>query len=423
MKSYFILFALLFATGRTAVSADLIKPADTLPELFEQALANNPELKSSRARWQVYTDRVSQASALEDPMVMFKLQNLLARKPFSLGGNDPATAKVIGVSQQLPFWGKRANREEIATLEAESYRWRFEEQKLQLRRMLTETYYQIWSLDKSLQLIEKNLKIISDFISIAESRYSVGQGVQQDIYKAGLERSKLLDKQIVLRQQRMSLAAGLNYLLNRPGGTQIATPPDFELPEKSVAADILNALSLENRPELKALKVLEKKGNVGRALAEKEYYPDFNLSFEYMFRQAAMGASGDNMFTVGVTFNLPLQKERRHAMLAESNSETNMADSDFNALKSQISYTISDTVARLERYRNQIQLYKNGIIPQAEQSLESAVISYRVGRIDILALLDGQMNLLNYERELYASEAEYMISLASLEAAVGVELH
>ena len=66
-----------------------------------------------------------------------------------------------------------------------------------------------------------------------------------------------------------------------------------------------------------------------------------------------------------------------------------------------------------------MELYKGGIIPQAEQSLESAVISYRVNKVDFLTLLDGRMNLFNYERELYESQAEYMMKLAQLEAAVG----
>jgi outer membrane protein, heavy metal efflux system len=68
-----------------------------------------------------------------------------------------------------------------------------------------------------------------------------------------------------------------------------------------------------------------------------------------------------------------------------------------------------------------VELYKGGIIPQAEQSLESAVISYRVNKVDFLTLLDGRLNLFNYERELYESQAEYMMKLAQLEAVVGFD--
>jgi outer membrane protein, heavy metal efflux system len=96
---------------------------------------------------------------------------------------------------------------------------------------------------------------------------------------------------------------------------------------------------------------------------------------------------------------------------------------ELNALKNSIDFAINDTLAQLERRRQLVELYQGGIIPQAEQSLESAVISYRVSKVDFLTLLDGRVNLFNYERELYESRAEYMMKLAQLEAAVGIELH
>ena len=163
-------------------------PAEELASLVATAVANNPELKSSQAKWQMFVNKAKQASSLEDPMFMFKLQNMLAREPFVFN-KDPQSAKVIGISQQLPFWGKRAIKQEIANYEAESYKWAIEERKLELTRMVKETYYQLWAVDKSMGIVDKNLKILADFVTIAESKYSVGQGVQQDIYKANLEKS------------------------------------------------------------------------------------------------------------------------------------------------------------------------------------------------------------------------------------------
>ncbi|OGP52781.1 MAG: RND transporter [Deltaproteobacteria bacterium GWD2_55_8] len=402
--------------------ADQTKPAENLPALIDNALANNPELKSTQARWQMFASKAKQASALEDPMFMFKLQNLLARQPLSFGGKDPQTAKVIGISQQLPFWGKRAIKQEIAQYEADSYRWSIEERRLELKRMVKETYYQIYSVDKSLEIINKNLQIIADFVTIAESKYSVGQGVQQDIFKAGLEKSRMLDMQITLQQQRRSLAANLNYLLYRPTDTPVGVVADFDLPKLALSSDQLQETAYDKRPQIKSLHLLANKGMASHRLARKEFYPDFNLSFEYMFREQAMEDPGYNMFTVGMTFNLPLQRERRQAMLAESSSETTMSMEELNGLKNNIAYTINDALAQMERRQKLVELYSGGIIPQAEQSLESAVISYRVNKVDFLTLLDGRVSLFNYERELYESKAEYMMQLARLEAAVGVDL-
>jgi len=420
MKSFLtVLILLLLAIG--SARADGPKPAEHLATLVESALSNNPELKSSQARWRMYVGKSRQAGSLDDPMFMFKLQNMLAREPLVFN-KDPQSAKVIGISQQLPFWGKRALREEIAGYEADSYRWQLEERKLELKQMVTETFYQIYAVDHALRIIEKNLRIINDFITIAESRYSVGQGVQQDIFKAGLERSKMLDMQITLQQQRSSLAANLNYLLYRPSTTPVGTMADFELPAFSRSAQELTDLAHDKRPQLKNLISQANKGMANHRLARKEFYPDFNLSLEYMFREASMNDPGYNMFSLGVTFNLPLRQERRQAMLAESSSESDMAMEELNGLKSSIAYTITDTLAQMERRRRLVELYTSGIIPQAEQSLESAVISYRVGKVDFLTLLDGRLNLFNYERELYESKAEYMMQLARLEATVGTEL-
>lgn len=410
---------ILFVAGLAAAEAP--PQSESLPDLVAIALENNPELKSSDARWRMYASRAKQASALEDPMLMLKLQNLMVRQPASFD-KDPQTAKVIGISQQLPFWGKRAIRQEMAQYEAESYRWAIEERKLELTRMVKEVYYQLWAVDKELAIVDKNLKILSDFVTIAESKYSVGQGVQQDIFKAGLERSKMLDMQINLSQQRKSLEANLNYLLFRPGNTPVGPINDFTLPQLSLSAERLNGIALEKRPQLKSLASLSSKGEASRRLAQKEFYPDFNLSLEYMFREEAMEDPGYDMFTIGVTFNLPFQQEKRRSMLAEAASETGMAAEELNALKNSIAYTINDSLSQLDRRRKLLELYQGGIIPQAEQSLESAVINYRVNKVDFLTLLDGRMNLFTYERELYESQAEYMMQMARLEAAVGMEL-
>ena len=70
-----------------------------------------------------------------------------------------------------------------------------------------------------------------------------------------------------------------------------------------------------------------------------------------------MNDPGYNMFSLGVTFNLPFQQERRRAMLAESSSETDMAMDELNGLKNSISYAINDTLVQMERRRKLNEIY------------------------------------------------------------------
>ncbi|WP_136513314.1 TolC family protein [Geomonas edaphica] len=416
----YLLLSLLLAAP--VAHADATKLAtENLDQLVQSALENNPELKSSSARWQMYRNRIKQAGALEDPMLMLKIQNGVVTDPVNFK-RDGMTQKVIGISQLFPFAGKRQLKEDVAAAEAEGYRWSVEERKLELTRMVKETYYQIYSTDRSLAILDKNIKILDDFITLAQTKYSVGQGAQQDIYKALLERSKMLDMKISLEQQRRSLEVNLNLLLNRPQTTKVGEISDFKLAPFGYPPEQLLDMAEDSRPQLKTVRAQIEKGKAGRLLAQKESYPDFNVSFEYMQRDKAMGSDGSDMYSLGVTFNLPIQKARRQAMVAESTSEVSMGDAELAAARNTISSGINDLLAQMERRRKLVDLYTTGIIPQAEQSLESAVIGYRVNKVDFLTLLDNRVTLFNYEREYYDSMADYQMKLAQLEALVGRDL-
>ncbi|UFS69814.1 TolC family protein [Geomonas sp. RF6] len=408
---------LLLSAG-TLSAAETKPPVENLGALVETALSNNPELAGSQARWQMFTNRAAQATAFEDPMLMLKVQNGIITDPFNFS-KDPMTQKVIGISQQIPFFGKRALKGEVAAREAEALHWTHEERKLELARMVKENYYQIYFTDKALAIVDKNIRIMDDFITLAQTKYSVGQGMQQDVFKSQVERSKMLDMRIGLEQQRASLVAALNALLYRPATTPVGTIPDFELTPLALTAEELRNRALERRPQIKGLQAQIEKATAGRKLAQREFYPDFNVSLEYMQRQPSMNDEGLDMYSLGVTFNLPVQQKRRHAMVAEANSEINMATAEVNMFRNTVDAGIADLLAKLEKRRRLVELYKTGIIPQAEQSLESATIGYRVNKVDFLSLLDSRNTLFGYEREYYESMAEYQMQLAQLEALVG----
>lgn len=415
-----ILLLISLSVAGSAVAGDA-GPAVSLAHLVSTALADNPELKASQARWEVFRSRIDQARSLEDPMLMLKIQNGLVGSPLNFR-KDSMTQRVIGVSQQLPFWGKRALKGEVAEKEAESYRWTLEERRLELARMVKETYYQIYFVDRSLAIVDRNIRIFDDFITLAQTRYAVGQGVQQDVFKAQVERSKMLDMRITLEQQRTSLEASLNALLYRPAGTPVGRITDVEIEPIPMTAGQLAALADDNRPLLKSGRALVEKAGAGLKLAKKEFLPDFNVAFEYMQRDPAMGSDGADMYSLGVTFNLPLQRSRRQAAIAESNAEARMAAEELNSLKNTIRAGISDLLAQMDRRRKLADLYRTGIIPQARQSLESAVIGYRVNKVDFLSLLDSRVTLFQYEREYFDSIADYQMKKAQLEALVGKEL-
>lgn len=395
--------------------------AASLDELVQEALAANPELKASEARWQMFSQKARAAGTFDDPMIMLGIDSGLVRDPFNLD-RDMETAKVIGISQMVPFFGKRALAREVANHEAEATRWEVEERKLELAAMVKETWYQLYANDRALVALERSIANLDDLVRFVETMYGVGQVRQADVLRSQVERSKMEEMRLVLKQQRRSLEAALNTLLFRSTATPVPTVEGVELTVVAFEAGELEQLAEENRPLLRALASRIDKAKAERALADKEFYPDFTLAFEYMQRDAIMEDPGYDMYNASVSFNLPLQRERRHAMVAESEASQRMAGEELNMTRNNIRQTIADLLAQLERDRNMANLYRDGIVPQAAAAVESALSSYRAGKGEFMQVLDSRMTLLNVERDYYKAVAEHQMELARLEATVGAPL-
>jgi outer membrane protein TolC len=404
------------------VSSGVVDQATVeLDRLVAEALANNPEIKASEERWRMAVNRAGQAGALDDPMLMFKVQNGLIRDPLDFT-RDATTAKVIGLSQTVPIFGKRGLMREGAEHDAEVEQWRIEERKIELRRMIKEAWYGISSVDRSLEVLAKNIVALDDLLRFSETMYGVGQGLQQDVLKAQLERSRMEEMRINLQQKRRSLIATLNTLVYRPvDAAPPLIPPAVILPLHLDQIDLEKLADL-HRPALKALSAQVTKAKVNRQLAEKEFFPDFTFSVEYMQIEKTAESAGDDMYSASVSFNLPVQRERRRAMVAEAGAEMRMLLEERNALRNQIHSAVADSLAGLERNHKLADLYKDGLLTQARSVLEATITSYRAGKTDFMKVLDSQMALFNLEREYHEAVAEYQMQLAVLEGLVGSEL-
>ncbi|HBI14968.1 MAG TPA: TolC family protein [Desulfobulbaceae bacterium] len=416
---FFIIFP--FSAGKGKAEEGAAAPPQSLDLIISQALDQNPELKVNEARWEAFIQQAHQAGSLEDPMFMLRAQNLLIRDPLAFD-RDVMTAKVIGVSQTVPFFGKRGLQREVARQDAEVSRWILEERKIELTRMVKEAWYQLLFIDRSLEIVEKNIGVLDDLNRLSETLYSVGQGLLQDVLKAQVERSKMEEMRISLGQQRRSLEISLNILRFWPADTKITPAAPLELTALPLDAAQLEEFAITNRPRLKEIAAAEERAKAAQALAEKEFYPDATFTLEYMQRDPAMDEPGDDMYAAGVTFNLPVQRDRRHAMVAEAGAEIRMAQAERDMAINQIRQGIADALARLDRAKRLASLYTQSIIPQADQSLQAAMAAYGSGKADFPAVLDSQTALFNFEREGIEAIADHQMQLAVLEATIGQAL-
>lgn len=394
----------------------------TLSAATEIAIKNNPDLAQMRARAEAMAAIPSQVGTLPDPEVSFNAGNLPVNT-FNTAQVD-MTQIGPGISQAIPFPGKLALRSSAASFEAKAAFENVTEARWWLLSNVKQVWWQIFYLDRALQVVKDNQLLLEQFIQITRTKYEVGEGLQQDILLAQLELSNLLDQQLRLQGARHNSVAKLNALLDRAANQSITLPEEIaeELPT------ILSETALYQVAEHSRALLASKHESVNAArvrvdLAKKDFYPDFKLRASYGFRRDnPTGIDRDDFLTLGLSMNVPIFLDRKQAKAVDQrNSELMqqkyMLQDEWNNIRAEISQSYSD----FQRASKQTVLFKTGIIPQARQTVASMLVGYQVNKVDFLNLVRSQISLLNNELQYWSTFAEANQALAKLMAAVGKE--
>lgn len=413
-----ILFSVLFIFHAFSIRAENISLR--LEQLIEEAIQNNPEILASKKRWEIYREKVPQARSLPDPMLGFGIINLPTNFSFK---DEDMTMKELSISQMFPFYGKRKLMGEMAEKEAEAVFNEIGERTNRIIKEVKSTYFELSYTYKSLDIAKKNKEILESFTKIAQTQYALGMGIQQDVLKAHVEVSKMVDELIMLDQKRRALEAKLISLLNRPPESSIEKPEEITFRKLPFTIEELKKLALQINPTLQGMKKMIEAKEKAYELAKRESYPDLTLKFAYGQRDNGPEMKRRDMLTGMMEINIPIfYKSKQERKVAETQADVKLTEAQYRAMKNEILYMITDMVSMLERTERQVELYKTGILPQASLQLTSAMSAYRVNKTDFMTLLDSRMTLYRYELEYHRALTEYKKNVANLEAIIGKQL-
>lgn len=407
----------VFAQTATAPAA----PA-TLSALVAEALQNNPELRAAAKEAEAAGERVRPAGALEDPMLEAGLLNVPIQ-PWRLNRED-MTMKMLGLSQKLPYPGKRALREQVAAKEAESAGHGLRETSNRIAREVKLAYFDLALADETVRLLNINRQVLQQFLHIAESRYTVGQGTQAEVLKAQTQLGRMNEELLRMQRERPVAEAELTRLLGRRANV---TPIAVELPGLSAAAldlEALQAAALRERPQLLGLQSLIERSSKSLDLARKEAQPDFEVRFAYGQRERDLAnMPREDVVSLTVAMNLPLWRaDKIEPRIAEARALRDQALELQQAQQNEVQARLRQQAAVIEQSRKSVQLYETGILPQARLAVEAALAAYQVSRVDLLMLLDSQMTLFGYEISRARELVNFNKALAEIELLAGKQM-
>lgn len=388
----------------------------TLEELVDVALARNPAIKSAGVRVEALRARIPQARALPDPMVSGGwMGNVI---PFSVQRGDPSSYRGLTVSEALPFPGKLKLKGQIADREAEAAWWIYENTRRNIVAQVKEAYYDYFYFEKAISITEKDEDLLKKLENIAEARYKVGKGIQEDVLRAQVELSRILQQLTILHQQDQTAKVRINTLLYRNPESPLPPPAPFEQSELTYTLDSLYQMARENDPGLQQDRRTIEANRYAVNLAQKAYDPDFTVGYTYWQRPLMPDMHGA---MVGINLPIFYKTKQRQGVIEASNGlisarrelDNQRTTVNFEVKQEYLAATASEDLARL---------YSKAIVPQSSLALESAMSSYEVGKLDFLSMLDNFINVLDYEVGYYRQLSDFQIALARLEPLVGTEL-
>jgi len=358
--------------------SDRLSP-DTLVSLV---LQRNPDLQVSEFEFQASRERVGYVGALDDPVVKYSVA------PRTLTDSDLDGRHTIALSQRLPWYGKRQLQQDRARYQANASQENIVLSQLALTEQARIAFSQWYFVHSALSINDHNQSLVDEFKQIAEIKFSAGKVSKQDVLQAELEILLLQQQHIHLVRERQTIQSLLNQLLSRPANAFIPEPDTvaIETPATHVNIDLEKILAEHPKMRLLEQRIAAEDANV--QLADKASYPDFTVTALY---NGVMDPA-EKRLQVGVALNIPFGNKLK-AKQGEARARLKQWQWQQQSVKNTLQSQLQQILDQLRESQQLLQLYKDHLLPLANENVRTAKQDYETGRGDFLSLITAEKNL------------------------------
>lgn len=393
-----------------------------LAELIARLLEENPQILAARELWKATEQRLPQARSLPDPRLSYRL---FAETPETRVGPQ---RQGLELSQDVPWFGKRGLQAQREQHLAASSRWDLRALERSLVAELKGVYFDAVYVREALAINAEEIALLQRFEQIALTRYATGEGIQQSVVKVQTDVTRLMDQREELEQRRDVLSRRMAYLLGRPESVRALAPGGLDLLDVSSDLAALRHEFLEEHPEVRSLAERIEADAAWVRRRGLDSRPDFRVGLGYVDvgrREDAAGVAippqdnGQDILSFTVGLNIPLQRKRIRAGIAEAEMRAQATRQSLHHLQNRLSFDFEESILRVETLEQRARLYEDVLVPQAEESLASSEAAYTTNRLQFLDLLDSERVLFQVRLAHQRLLADYWIALSDLERALG----
>ncbi len=420
-----------------SIAAEQQGKAEQAPLSFERAIKsaqlNDPWLSGNVHKQRAIELLSISANSLPDPKVSIGLANLPSNG-FDFSQEGMTQAK-FGISQMFPRGDSLAIKSEQLKLQSEAYPYQRKNRQAQVTVTVGSLWLDAYRVQQSIALIQQNRALFEQLADVAQASYSstFGKARQQDIVRSQLELTRLEERLDKLAQQQSSYQGLLmQWLAELPnaGETQVNINSSLnkvsvnelklgralsrKLSKEMPKIDLLNSELVfsdkwltpqqlvpyfSQHPAITSVDKKVSSTQTSIKLAEQKYQPEWGVNASYGYRDDDLnGNSRADLFSVGVTFDLPLFTENRQDKEVQSAIATTEAvKTEKVLLLRQLLGAFSSTKARLLGLNKRQHLYREKLIPQLHAQAEVSLTAYTNDDGDFAEVVRARIAVLNAE--------------------------
>jgi hypothetical protein len=420
-------FTLLSASAATSPLMGGNAPL-SFAKAVKAAQKNDPWLTGNVHKQSAIESMSRAVNTLPDPKVSLALSNLPVNG-FDFGQEGMTQAKV-GISQMFPRGDTLAIKSQQLKIQSEAFPYQRKDRESKVAVTVGSLWLDAYRIQQSVALIEKNRSLFEQLADLATASYSsaLGKTRQQDIVRAQLELTYLDDRLDKLAQQKNHYEGMLSQWLTTfskgsNSGDEVYSVTDYslnntlhnivlsqELPQIALLTHDLVAKEswlkpseliahFLSHPSVMAFENKIKATRTGIKLAQQKYKPEWGVNASYGYRaDDPMGRSRADLFSVGVTFDLPLfTKNRQDQEVKSAISQTEAMKTEKLLLLRQLLGAYSSAKGRLLRLKDRQNLYTTQLLPQIHDQAEASLTAYTNDDGDFSEVVRSRIAVLNAE--------------------------
>ncbi len=411
--------------------------SQNLDSLINEAISKNLLLKSFEFSIEAKKNKIVQSSALPSPTLSFEV-NQFKFDNANIFGNSLSNS--ITLSQMFPLGGKLGSMQKVAESDWRLSKNKLVEYKNELITKIKMKYYELWNLERNIEIQQKNIDQLKDLLNSLLMLYQVKKANQSDVILLQSEIARIEVELINLERKKNSLFREINFLIGRENLDQIIeTPKEITLSELNFNLEQIDSLIVSFNPELISMQLMiEMNDNEIRA-NRKELIPDLMLGGMVMQMPKGMivttktpltmidgNGKEEIMFGLMASINLPFAPWSRKKIDYKIDELHNTIKSiEFERLNmfQQMRKEIQNLILTINSNKDLIKLYEENVLPTYDAVYKTQLIELETGKISINTILDTNRMILMEKMKYYMTISEYLMALSELDKLIGKNLN